>query len=220
MASKELDLERLSRSGVVAIIRSPSGDLLADAAEALLAGGIEVIEITFTVPKAAQVLERIAGRLGDRALLGAGTILDPETAKVAIDAGARFLVSPVVREDVIRCCRRYDRLAIPGGFTPTEILGAWEMGADLVKVFPTDFTGSNYLKILRGPLPQVRLLPTGGVTLDNMAGFLEAGAFAVGIGGGLVEPQALASGDLKRIESQARRFAELFRQVRGATKPT
>lgn len=213
--SKEHDLERLRRTGVVAIIRSPRGELLADVAAALLAGGIEVIEITFTVPKAAQVLETIVSRLGDRVLLGAGTILDAETARVAIDAGARFLVSPVVREDVIRCCRRYDRLAIPGGFTPSEILGAWEMGADLVKVFPTDFTGPNYLRILRGPLPQVRLLPTGGVTLENMAGFLEAGAFAVGVGTSLVEPQALEQGDLQRIELQARRYAERFRQVRG-----
>ena len=165
---KEQDLERISSTGIVAVIRSASGDMLADVAEALLRGGVEVMEITFTVPRAHRVLEQVAERLGDKVLLGAGTVLDPETARIALLAGAQFVVSPTVNLDVIRLCRRYDKLVMPGAFTPTEVLTAWEAGADIVKVFPSDLTGPTYLKILKGPLPQVRLMPTGGVNLETV----------------------------------------------------
>jgi len=217
---KEKQLTRIRDTGIVAIIRSPSPDQLVDVAEALLAGGVEVVEITFTVPRAPQVLQQIADRLGDRVLLGAGTVLDSETARIALLAGAQFIVSPTVNPDVIRLCRRYDKLVIPGAFTPTEVLTAWETGADLVKVFPSDFVGPGYLKILKGPLPQVRLLPTGGVTLASAPAFLEAGAFAVGISSALVEPAALVSGDLRRIESLARQFIDVVKKTRRSTAET
>lgn len=212
--SKLSDLERVARTGIVAILRAPSGELLADVAEALLAGGVDVLEVTFTVPKAHQVIERVADRLGERVLLGAGTVLDTETARIALLSGAQFIVAPTVNLEVIRLCRRYDKLVMPGALTPTEILTAWEAGADLVKVFPSDITGPQYLKILRGPLPQVRLLPTGGVTLQTAGDFLKAGAFALGAGSALVEQAALAARDLQRIESQARQFVEAIRRTR------
>lgn len=212
--TKQDDLSRVLKSGIVAIVRAPSGERLVEVAEALVAGGVDVIEITFTVPKADRVLAQVADRVGDRALLGAGTVLDTETARIALLSGASFLVSPTVNLDVIEMCRRYDKLVMPGAFTPTEVLSAWQAGADIVKVFPCDVLGPGYLKALHGPLPQIRLLPTGGVNLDTAATFLQAGACALGIGGSLVEPKAVATGDLKRIESLARQYVEIVRQTR------
>lgn len=199
-------LERVLQQGIVAIIRAPSGDLLADVAEALVAGGVEVMEVTFTIPGALRVLERVADRLCDRILLGAGTVLDTETARAAILSGAEFIVSPSTNVDIIALCKRYSKLVMPGAFTPTEVITAWQAGADIVKVFPSDVHGPKYLKALRGPFPQVRLMPTGGVTLETAADFLKAGACALGVGGSLVEPKALADRDLARIETLARQF--------------
>jgi 2-dehydro-3-deoxyphosphogluconate aldolase / (4S)-4-hydroxy-2-oxoglutarate aldolase len=207
-------LERVLDCGIVAVLRAPSGELLADVAAALLAGGVEAIEVTFTVPKAAQVLEQVTDRLGDKIVLGAGTVLDTETARTAILAGAQFIISPTVNLDVIRLCRRYSKLAIPGALTPTEILSAWDAGADIVKVFPSELTGPGYLKAIHGPLPQVRLMPTGGVNLNTAADFLKAGACALGIGGSLVEPQAIAARDFDRITQLARQYVEIVRRCR------
>lgn len=214
--AKDADLARVLQSAIVAVVRAPSGELLADVAQALLAGGIEVMEITFTVPRAEKVLEKVTDRLGDQVLLGAGTVLDSETARVALLAGARFIVSPTVNLDVIRLCQRYDKLIMPGAFSPTEVLTAWEAGADIVKIFPSEITGPAYLKALHGPLPQIRLMPTGGVNLQTAAEFLKCGACALGIGGSLVEPKAVAGGDLARIESLARQYVEIVRQHRNA----
>jgi 2-dehydro-3-deoxyphosphogluconate aldolase/(4S)-4-hydroxy-2-oxoglutarate aldolase len=211
---KSTNLERVLRNGVVAILRAPSGEMLLEAASALAAGGVEAIEVTFTVPRAHQVLEQVADRLGDKILLGAGTVLDPETARTAILAGAEFIVGPNVNRRVIRLCRRYGKLVFPGAFTPTEVVAAWEAGADVVKVFPSDFVGPGYLKALSGPLPQVRLMPTGGVNLQTAADFLRAGACALGIGGSLVEPKALAARDFARIESLARQYVEIVKSAR------
>lgn len=212
--TRQDNLTRMLDAGIVAIIRAPDGSQLADVAEALLAGGVSVMEVTFTVPHAHRVLEQVADRLGDRILLGAGTVLDTETARTAILAGAEFIVSPVTNVDVIQYCRRYSKPVLPGAFTPTEVLTAWEAGADVVKVFPSDVVGPNYLKALRAPLPQVRLLPTGGVNLDTAAAFLRAGACALGIGSSLVEPQALAKKDLARVESLARQYVAIVRETR------
>jgi 2-dehydro-3-deoxyphosphogluconate aldolase/(4S)-4-hydroxy-2-oxoglutarate aldolase len=212
--SKASILDRVLHSGIVAIIRAPDGKLLADVAEALVAGGVECMEVTFTVPQAHRVLEQVADRLGDKIVLGAGTVLDTETARIALLAGAEFIVSPVVNLDVIRLCRRYDKLIFPGAFTPTEILAAWETGADIVKVFPSDVTGPAYLKAIHGPLPQIRLMPTGGVTLETAANFLRAGACALGIGSSMVEAKAIAAGDMARIESLARQFVQVVREAR------
>ncbi|MEQ8788652.1 MAG: bifunctional 2-keto-4-hydroxyglutarate aldolase/2-keto-3-deoxy-6-phosphogluconate aldolase [Pirellulaceae bacterium] len=207
--SKEDQLARVLRSGIVAVIRANDGERLVEVAEALLAGGVEVMEVTFTVPDAVHVLERVARQLGDRVLLGAGTVLDTETARTAILAGAEFIVSPSTNVDVIRLCQRYSKLIMPGAFTPTEVITAWEAGADIVKVFPSDIHGPKYLKALRGPLPQVRLMPTGGVNLDTAGDFFKAGACALGVGGSLVEAKTVEAGDMQRIESLARQFSQL-----------
>ena len=212
--SKELQLKRLLDRGIVAVIRAPSGEQLIEVAEALLAGGVEILEVTFTVPGAVHVLQRVADRLGDRVLLGAGTVLDPETARAALLAGAEFIVSPSTNLDVIRLCRRYDKLVMPGAFTPTEVITAWEAGADIVKIFPADVGGPAYLKALRGPLPQIRLMPTGGVDLHTAADFLKAGACALGVGGSLVDAKAIQQGDMKKLESLARQFVEVVEQAR------
>ncbi len=212
--SKNATLARMIDSGVVAVLRAPSGRMLADVAEALVAGGVHSIEVTFTVPGAHRVLEEVADRLGEKILRGAGTVLDPETARTAILAGAEFIVAPTVNLDVIRLCRRYDKAVLPGALTPTEVLTAWEAGADIVKVFPSDLTGPKYLKALHGPLPQVRLMPTGGVNLETAADFLRAGACALGVGGALVEAKAVAAGDMARIESLARQYAEIVKKTR------
>ena len=212
--SRPANLERVHRSGIVAVIRAASGELLCDVAEALVAGGVEVMEVTFTVPRAHKVLEQVAERLGDKILLGAGTVLDAETARVALLSGAEFIVSPTLNLDVIRLCRRYDKLVMPGAFSPTEVLTAWEAGADIVKVFPSDITGPAYLKALAGPLPQIRLMPTGGVTLETAPAFLRSGAYALGVGSSLVDPKAVAAGQLQPIEQLARQFVEIVRATR------
>lgn len=214
--SKINNLSRVLNSGIVAIIRSDDGSRLADVAEALVAGGVEVMEVTFTVPKAHRVLEQVADRLGDKILLGAGTVLDTETARIAMLAGAEFIVSPAVNLDVIRCCRRYDKLIFPGALTPTEVLSAWEAGADVVKIFPSEVTGPGYLKALAGPLPQIRLMPTGGVNLETAAAFLRAGACALGVGGSLVEAKAVAAGDMARITSLAKQYVKIVEETRKA----
>ena len=212
---KPEQLRRVKESGIVAVIRAKSGELLADVAESLLAGGVGVMEVTFTVPGALRVLERVADRVGDRTLLGAGTVLDAETARSAMLAGAEFIVSPSTNVDVIRICRRYDKAVMPGALTPTEVVTAWEAGADIVKVFPADAAGgAKYLKALKGPLPQVDLMPTGGVNLDTAADFLKAGAVALGVGGALVEAKAVEAGDLGRIESLARQYVDIVKATR------
>jgi 2-dehydro-3-deoxyphosphogluconate aldolase / (4S)-4-hydroxy-2-oxoglutarate aldolase len=210
------NLQRVLDRVIVAVIRAESPDLLVDVAEALLAGGVEVMEVTFTVPRAARVIEKVADKLGSRVLLGAGTVLDPETARVAFLAGAEFIVSPAVNVEVIEMCRRYSKLVMPGAFTPTEVVTAWQAGADIVKIFPSDLVGPKYLKLLHGPLPHVRLMPTGGVNLDTASEFLAAGACALGVGSALVDQKALAAKDLKTIESLARQFVEVVAKARAA----
>lgn len=219
MPNVNQNLERILDRTVVAVIRSESPDLLVDVAEALLAGGVEVMEVTFTVPRATRVIEKVADKLGSRILLGAGTVLDPETARAAFLAGAEFIVSPAVNASVIQMCRRYSKLCMPGAFTPTEVITAWEAGADIVKIFPSDLVGPKYLRLLHGPLPHVRLMPTGGVNLDTAAEFLAAGACALGVGSSLVDQKALAAGDMKKIESMARHFVAKVAEWRaGKTK--
>src|SRR5438309_5080795 len=180
-------------------------------------GGIATVEITMTVPRAIRVLEKLADSLGDRVLLGAGTILDAETARAALLAGADYIVSPTLNLDVIRLCRRYDKVVMPGAFTPTEILTAWEEGADVVKVFPADVVGPAFFKALRGPLPQIRLMPTGGVDLTTAADFLRAGACCLGVGGHLVDPKLIAAGDFDGLRELARKYAAVVRQARAGT---
>src|SRR2546427_8830783 len=189
--SKEHDLKRVLDGGIVAVVRSPDSQQLVDVARALADGGVTTVEITMTVPNALDVLRQVRQALGDRLLLGAGTILDPETARAALLAGAEYLVAPTLNLDVIRLCQRYDKLVMPGAFTPTEILTAWEAGADIVKVFPAEVVGPAFFKALRAPLPQVKVMPTGGVDLTTGAEFLRAGACCLGVGSQLVEPKEI-----------------------------
>lgn len=211
---KETDLQRVLDCGIVAVVRSPDSRQLVEVARALADGGVTVVEITMSVPDALDVVRQVRRALGDRLLLGAGTILDPETARAALLAGAEYIVAPTLNLDVVRLCQRYDKLVMPGAFTPTEILTAWEAGADIVKVFPADCVGPAFFKALRGPLPQVRLMPTGGVDLQTAADFLRAGACCLGVGGQLVEPKAVAAGDFARIGELARQYVALVKQVR------
>ncbi|HKI35978.1 MAG TPA: bifunctional 4-hydroxy-2-oxoglutarate aldolase/2-dehydro-3-deoxy-phosphogluconate aldolase [Gemmataceae bacterium] len=211
---KEDQLQRVLDCGIVAVVRSPDSEQLVEVCRALADGGVTVAEITMTVPDALQVLGRVRAALGDRVLLGAGTILDPETARAALLAGAEYVVAPVVNREVIRVCRRYSKLVMPGAFTPTEILSAWEAGADVVKVFPADVLGPAFFKAVRAPLPQIRLMPTGGVDLKTAADFLKAGACCLGVGGQLVEAKAVAEGNFDRIRDLARQYTTIVRQVR------
>src|SRR4051794_810150 len=212
--SRETHLRRMIDGGIVAIVRSPDGGKLVDVCRPLVDGGVTAVEITMTVPDAVNVLRQVRQTLGDRILLGAGTVLDPETARAVILAGAEFVVSPVVNLDVIKLCRRYGKLVTPGAFTPTEILAAWEAGADVVKVFPADPLGPGFFRAMRGPLPQIRLMPTGGVDLTTAAEYLRAGACCLGVGTLLVEPRAVAAGDFDRLRELAAEYVEVIRQVR------
>ncbi|HAN96146.1 MAG TPA: 2-dehydro-3-deoxyphosphogluconate aldolase [Planctomycetaceae bacterium] len=199
-------LSRLLDTRLIAVLRTDSGEALLETAEALLEGGVEAIEVTFTVPKAPQIIEQVADRLGDRICLGAGTVLDPETARIAILAGARYVVSPHTDERIIELCRRYSVPVMAGALTPTETVRAWQAGADVVKIFPADTFGPAYLKALKGPLPQVRLMPTGGVTVATAKAFLDAGACALGAGSSLVEKSWIERRDRDAIVRRAREF--------------
>jgi 2-dehydro-3-deoxyphosphogluconate aldolase / (4S)-4-hydroxy-2-oxoglutarate aldolase len=214
--SKESQLRQVLECGIVAVVRSPDSQQLVEVARALADGGVSVVEITMTVPDALEVLRRVRQALGERLLLGAGTVLDTETARAAFLAGAEYIVAPTLNVDVIRLCQRYDKLVMPGAFSPTEILAAWEAGADIVKVFPADVVGPAFFKAVRAPLPQVRLMPTGGVDLNTAAAFLKAGACCLGIGGQLVEAEAVAERNFERIRDLARQYVALVKQARGS----
>ncbi|MDB5352256.1 MAG: Entner-Doudoroff aldolase [Planctomycetota bacterium] len=216
--TREATLSRILDGGIVAVVRSETAEPLVKVVRALADGGVTAAEITFTVPDAADVIRQVRKELGDAVVLGAGTVLDPETARIALLAGAEYLVSPVVNVEVIRMARRYDKVVMPGAFTPTEILAAWEAGADVVKVFPADVGGPAYFKAIKGPLPQIRLMPTGGVDLTTAEAFLKAGAACLGVGSSLVEPRSIASGDFARIRDLAAQFVAIVVRVRGGKR--
>jgi 2-dehydro-3-deoxyphosphogluconate aldolase/(4S)-4-hydroxy-2-oxoglutarate aldolase len=212
--SKEAQLQQVLDSGIVAVVRSPDSRQLVEVARVLADGGVSVVEITMSVPNALDVLRQVRQAMGERILLGAGTVLDPETARAVLLAGAEYIVTPTLNLEVIRLCQRYDKLVMPGAFTPTEILTAWEAGADIVKVFPAEVVGPAFFKAVRGPLPQVRLMPTGGVDLTTAAAFLKAGACCLGVGGQLVEPKAVAEGNFERIRELARQYVAVVKNAR------
>ena len=207
-------LQKVMNLGLVAILRAPSGDRLVEVCQALMAGGIDVIEVTYTVPDAGRILSEVRRVFGDKIQLGAGTILDPETARGAILAGAQFLVTPTVNKAVIEMGHRYDVAVMCGAFSPTEVMTAWEAGADIVKLFPAEIGGPAYLKTLKGPFPQVRLLPTGGVNLQTIENFMHAGACAVGLGTALVDASSLTSFDASQTTARAAAFVEAARKAR------
>lgn len=204
--NKDDILGRILDRKVVAVVRLETSAQLLEVARAIKTGGIEVIEFTMTTPGALSMIEETARSLGDDVLLGAGTVLDAETARLAILAGARFLVSPTLSRETVETCHRYDAVSIPGALTPTEILTAWEWGADLVKVFPARLGGPKYISDLLAPLPQLRLVPTGGVGPANAGEFIQAGAKAVAVGGALVSAEVVAKGDFALLTERARQL--------------
>jgi 2-dehydro-3-deoxyphosphogluconate aldolase/(4S)-4-hydroxy-2-oxoglutarate aldolase len=199
-------VDRVQQSGVVAIVRLADGGQLCEVTRALGDGGVRVIEITMTVPRAVALIESLAAELPADFVLGAGTVLDAATARAVIRAGARFVVSPVFKKEIVDACREANCAVMPGAFTPTEVLQAWEAGADIVKVFPSTSLGPTYVKDLRGPLPHVRLMPTGGVTRENAGDWIRAGAVAIGAGSALVDPAAVKAGRFDVIRDNARAF--------------
>jgi 2-dehydro-3-deoxyphosphogluconate aldolase/(4S)-4-hydroxy-2-oxoglutarate aldolase len=200
--------------GVVAVIRLEDPARLGSVIRALAAGGVRALEVTMSVPHALRLIEEVAPSLPGDFVLGAGTILDPETARLAILAGARYIVSPVFRPAVIALCHRYDVPAMPGCLSPTEILAAWEAGADIIKVFPATAVGPGYFRDIHGPMPQVRLMPTGGVTLENAAEWINAGAVAIGVGTALIGRKAVETGDYAAITASASQFVEAVAAAR------
>jgi len=206
----------IRKSGVVAVVRTREPDRVTAIAEALIEGGCTAIEITTTVPGAVDVLRTLSGALGSRAVLGAGTVLDVETARRVIDAGARFVLSPIFRPELLRLCHDNDVAVAPGCFSPTEIFDAWESGADFVNVFPAAALGPAYFRSLRGPLPFLPILPTGGVTLDNVADWINAGAVALGVHTALLDPEAIASGHYGVLTARASAFLAAIKQARGS----
>lgn len=206
--------ETVLADGVVAIVRLDDLSAAVPLAAALAAGGIRAVEYTFTNRTAARAIEAARAELDGTALVGAGTVLDAETARTAILAGAQFVVTPTVALPVIELCNRYGIPTVIGAFTPTEILAAWQAGADFVKVFPASAGGPRYLKDVRGPLPQVRLIPTGGVGPDNAADFIRAGASALGVGGNLVDPKLVAAADWATVSERARTLVGIVRDAR------
>lgn len=205
----------LEAAGVVAVIRIADPSKLGDVVAALVDGGVRALEVTMTVPGAIELIRRTAPTLPPGFLLGAGTVVDAETVARVVDAGARYIVSPVYRRSVIEAAQARDVASLPGCFSPTEILEAWEAGADIVKVFPATALGPGYLKDLRGPMPQVKLMPTGGVSLDNAGDWIKAGAVAVGVGTSLLDAAAIAAGNFSAIADNARRIVANVRRARG-----
>jgi 2-dehydro-3-deoxyphosphogluconate aldolase/(4S)-4-hydroxy-2-oxoglutarate aldolase len=208
-------LQKILSGGVIAIMRAPSAAQLLDAAKAIYEGGVDVIEVTMTTPGALSVVEQAVSQFGEQVLFGAGSVLDPETARLAILAGAQFVVSPALNLDTIEMCKRYSVPVIPGAYTPTEILTAWEHGADIVKVFPASVGGPAYIKAIKAPLPQVRLAAVGGVTVENTAQFFSAGIDVVGVGAELVNARLLESGAFDEITRRARAFRQEVEKARG-----
>ncbi len=216
MMNKQDVLRRIKEIGVVPVVRASSAEEAMQVIEAIKAGGIHVLEITMTVPRAVRVIEEIANAYGDEVIVGAGTVLDAETARAVILAGAQFVVSPALNLDTIACCRRYSVAVMPGALTPTEVVQAWSAGADFVKVFPCGaMGGASYIKSLKAPLPQIELIPTGGVSLTTAASFIEAGAVALGVGADLVDTKAIRAGQPEKVTEAARAYIDAVRKARG-----
>ena len=212
---KQETIERIRETGIVPVVRTASVDEALRVVEAIVLGGIDVLEITMTIPNPLRAIEEVCARYGERAIVGAGSVLDAETARACISAGARFVVSPVLNVGVVELCRRYSVPVLPGGLTPTEVLTAWVAGADMVKVFPCDAVGgASYLKSLKAPLPHIELIPTGGITLATAADFIRAGALALGVGSDLVDLKAIRADQPEKISDAARAYVAAVRAAR------
>jgi 2-dehydro-3-deoxyphosphogluconate aldolase / (4S)-4-hydroxy-2-oxoglutarate aldolase len=218
MTKREI-LAFMTEVGIVPVVRTNSAESAVKAVEAIYKGGVRAAEITMTVPGAIKALEKVADQFGDKIVLGAGTVLDPETARSCMLAGAEFFVTPALRVSTIEMARRYSKVICPGALTPTEVLTAWEAGADIVKVFPCgNVGGAKYIKALKGPFPQIEMIPTGGVNLETAADFLKAGACAVAVGGELVDGKSIKEGRYDIIEEKARQYLAVIAKARSEMK--
>lgn len=205
--------------GIVPVVRTTSAESAIKAIEAIYAGGIRAAEITMTVPGALKALEKVADQFGDKLVLGAGTVLDPETARICMLAGAEFFVTPALDVKTIEMAKRYSKIICPGALTPTEVVTAWQAGADIVKVFPAgSMGGPKYIKALKGPLPHIEMIPTGGVNLETAGEFLKAGACAVAVGGELVDGKLIKEGRYDQIEERARQYLAAIAKARAEMK--
>lgn len=214
MTSKEI-LAFITEVGIVPVVRAPNAESAIQAVEAIYNGGIRAAEITMTVPGAVRALEKVADRFGGKIVLGAGTVLDPETARVCMLAGAQFFVTPNLRLSTIEMAKRYSKVICPGALTPTEVLTAWEAGADVVKIFPCgNVGGAKYIKALKAPFPHIEMIPTGGVNLETAGDFLKAGACAVAVGGELVDAKCMKEGRFDVIEDRARQYLAAIAKAR------
>jgi 2-dehydro-3-deoxyphosphogluconate aldolase/(4S)-4-hydroxy-2-oxoglutarate aldolase len=209
------DVSRVADSGVIAVVRLDDLSRAVDLTRALMAGGVVAVEFTFTNRRAADAIARVRDAVGEAGFIGAGTVLDAETARVAILAGAEYIVTPTLKPETIEMCRRYGVPTVTGAFTATEMLTAWESGADYIKVHPAGLGGPRYFRDILGPLPQLRLIPSGGVTLENAAEFVRAGAVAVALGSALVDHRTVAQGDWANLTERAR---GVFESVKNARK--
>ncbi len=215
LVNRDEALERILDRKVVAVIRMTDTAKVLRVIEAIRKGGVDCVEITHTVPNAQEMIKKVVQIVGKDGLVGAGTVLDPEAARQSILAGAQFVVGPTLNAGVVRVAHQYDVVVIPGAFTPTEIFRAWDMGADIVKVFPATALGPQYLRDIRGPLPQIRLLPTGGVTIENAGEFIKAGACCVGIGTNLLQRRAIEANQFDELTERARRLVANIQSASG-----
>jgi 2-dehydro-3-deoxyphosphogluconate aldolase / (4S)-4-hydroxy-2-oxoglutarate aldolase len=208
-------IKQIKDTGLIPVVRATSADEAMSAIDAIREGGVSVLEITMTVPGAVGVIEQLTKKYGSDVLVGAGTVLDAETARACMLSGAQFIVSPALNMETIECCRRYGVAVMPGALTPTEVVQAWTAGADLVKVFPAGaLGGASYLKALKAPLPHIELVPTGGVSLKTAADFIKAGASALGVGADLVDLKAIRDGQASVITERAKQFVQIVREAR------
>ncbi len=218
MNQKEI-LSFITEVGIVPVVRTSSAEAAIKAIDAIYRGGIRAADITLTVPGAIRALEKVADQFGDKIVLGAGTVLDPETARACMLAGAEFFVTPSLKVATIEMAKRYSKVICPGALTPTEVLTAWEAGADVVKIFPCgNVGGPKYIKALKGPFPQIEMIPTGGVNLETAGEFLKAGACAVAVGGELVDAKSIKENRYDAIEDRARQYLALIQKARTEMK--
>ena len=217
--TREQILSSITGIGIVPVVRTSSAESAIKAIDAIYRGGIRAAEITMTVPGALRALEKVADQFGDKLMLGAGTVLDTETARACMLAGAEFLVTPALKLSVIEIAKRYSKVICPGALTPTEVLTAWEAGSDIVKIFPCgNVGGPKYIKALRGPFPHIEMIPTGGVNLETAGEFLKAGACAVAVGGELVDAKIIQEGRYDVIEERARQYLAVIARARADMK--
>jgi 2-dehydro-3-deoxyphosphogluconate aldolase/(4S)-4-hydroxy-2-oxoglutarate aldolase len=214
MSAKDKTIQKLIHPGIVAVIRADSSEQLMNVAEALVAGGAPTVEVTMTTPNAIQVIAEVKKRLGEKICMGVGTVLDAATARTAMLAGAEYVVTPVLKLDVIETCRRYAKPVIAGAYTPTEALTAWEAGADFIKIFPADGLGPGYIKAIKAPLPQLEIIPTGGVDLNTAADFIKAGCAALAAGSSLVSKKTLADKNWTELAAVAQKFVKVIADAR------